>query len=313
MHHSYAFSFPALTAALLLLGHPAAFAQDLEWSSLELRELASGMKSLEGPAIHPVTGDLYFSDQNTGIEYIFRKDATEPEVHRDLGGKVNGHAFDAEGRLITCESAARKVTRLEEDGTYTVLASEYEGQPLNAPNDVAVHPADGSIWFTDPNYGLGQEGKDRQFVYRIDPDSLELTMVLPDNFRPDKPNGLAFSPDGKTLYLNVTSWNQVYAFDVTEAGTLKGQRVLIEKLQKWPDGLSVHPRTGDLFIALFAGGKDVNKDDQGINIFSPEGKPKGIIPAAGNTTNCAFSTNGNLLFITSGENLFGADISGMLD
>lgn len=270
---------------------------------VEIARLAEGHRSLEGPAWHPSGEWLVFSDQDAGREY--RWDAsTGVSERRALGGKVNGHAFDLQGRLITCESAARRVTRGSADQGLEVLADAGEdGLPLNAPNDVAVHPKDGAIWFTDPNFGLGKEGADRQYLYRIDPDSGAVRRALPDSF--NKPNGLDFSEDGRTLYLVVGSSNEVRAYPVGDSGLIAGDhRVLARGLDRWPDGLAVQAGTGWIFVALYSSRKE-GPDARGLDVFTPEGVCIGRIPLPGTTTNLAFHPGDpRSLVVTSGGQLF---------
>ena len=264
-------------------------------------KIADGFKFLEGPVWHPTEHYLVFSDQNANTEYRWSP-GEEVTVFRSPSNGANGHAFDAQGRLITCEGKARRMTRRERDGSYTVLADGFEGRSLNVPNDVAAHP-DGSIYFTDPNYGI-KEGGDRQFVYRISPQGI-LEKALPEAF--EKPNGIRLSPDAKTLYLNLTGPNKVLAYTLGEDGLPEGEpRVLAENLDRWPDGLAVHPETGYVFVALFSNQAN-HPDAQGINIFTPAGEFKGVIPVPGTTTNCCFDHTGKILYVTSGEGLYRID------
>src|SRR5207244_827393 len=125
-------------------------------------------------------------------------------VYHNVSNNANGNTFDWEGRLLSCEHGARRVVRYEHNGSVTVLAEKWQGKPLNAPNDIIVHP-DGGIWFTDPGYGIvgNYEGNKadlsiKERVYRIDPKSGKMEIVVEDMF---KPNGLCFSPDYKKLYV----------------------------------------------------------------------------------------------------------------
>ena len=132
------------------------------------------------------------------------EDTGEVSVFRSPSNYSNGNSRDRQGRLLTCEHDTRRVTRTEHDGTITVLIDHFQGKPLNAPNDLAVH-SDGAIWFTDPGYGImsNYEGHKAAFelpanVYRLDPKTREATVVVGDM---DKPNGICFSPDEKKLYI----------------------------------------------------------------------------------------------------------------
>jgi gluconolactonase len=173
--------------------------------SARLEELHTGCRWTEGPVWFSDHDCLYFSDIPN--ERVLRYLATDHSVSTYLQPSrfANGHTRDRQGRLISCEHGPRRVTRTEPDGSATVLADRFEGKKLNSPNDVVVK-SDGSIWFTDPSYGIlgDYEGKKSEseigacHVYRIDPASGEVTMVADDFV---KPNGLAFSPDESILYI----------------------------------------------------------------------------------------------------------------
>ncbi len=160
----------------------------------------------------------------------------------------NGNTRDREGRLVTCEHGTRRVTRTELDGAITVLAERWEGKRLNSPNDVVVK-SDGTIWFTDPRYGLdsyfeggrGESEIGSCNVYRLDPRDGSLQVVVDDFSRP---NGLAFSPDERVLYVvdsgrfpDPNGPHHIRRFDVTQGGTLRNSRVLIEVSPGLPAGL----------------------------------------------------------------------------
>jgi gluconolactonase len=198
-----------------------------------LEKLAGGFRWAEGPAYFPAGRYLVWSDIPN--DRIMRLDEASGAVgvFRSPSCHSNGNTVDRQGRLVTCEHGARRVTRTEHDGSITVLASEYEGQRLNSPND-AVVKSDGSIWFTDPAYGIDShyEGHKAEseiggcHVYRIDPHTGALRRVADDFVRP---NGLAFSLDERKLYVADTGATHVpdgprhiRVFDVDEAGILKG-------------------------------------------------------------------------------------------
>ena len=159
-------------------------------------------------------------------------------VFRANSNYSNGNTRDREGRLVTCEHGARRVTRTELDGSITVIADSYKGKRLNSPNDVVVK-SDGSIWFTDPNYGImsDYEGhkadmeQDGCYVYRVDPKSGKITVVV-DDF--DKPNGLAFSPDESMLYIansgvshDPDAPNHIRSFKVGKDGSAQGRQAVL--------------------------------------------------------------------------------------
>ncbi|MCB5176522.1 SMP-30/gluconolactonase/LRE family protein [Microvirga lenta] len=198
-----------------------------------LEKLAEGCRWAEGPAYFPAGRYLVWSDVPN--DRMMRYDETSDAVgiFRAPSGYSNGNTVDRQGRLVTCEHGTRRVTRTEHDGSITVLASHYQGRRLNSPNDVVVK-SDGSIWFTDPAYGIDSDYEGHKaeseigacHVYRIDPQSGDVTVVADDFVRP---NGLAFSPDESRLYVADTGATHaadgprhIRVFDVSEGGRLRG-------------------------------------------------------------------------------------------
>jgi sugar lactone lactonase YvrE len=208
-----------------------------------LDRVAGGFSFTEGPVWRG--DDLLFSDIPNSRTVRYRPLPEGPEIttFRHPTGNANGLTVDREGNLIACEHSTRRVSRVDANGSAETLVDAYEGKRLNSPNDVVVR-SDGAIFFTDPPYGLRNlsEGKELPFngVYRLDPDgSLHL---LADDF--ERPNGLAFSPDEKTLYIDDSAKFHIRAFDVSPDGALSGGRVLTELKPKAdergvPDGMKV--------------------------------------------------------------------------
>src|SRR6266852_6354614 len=156
-----------------------------------IQRLYTGMLWAEGPAWNGVGKYLMWSDIPNDVQMRWLDDDGHVSVMRRPAGNSNGNTFDHEGRQISCEHGTRKVVRYEYDGSVTVLADQWQGKPLNAPNDVIVHP-DGGIWFTDPGYGilLDYEGHKakleiKEAVYRIDPKTKKLDKVTDDIFKPN--------------------------------------------------------------------------------------------------------------------------------
>lgn len=188
--------------------------------------LYTGTRWAEGPVYFPAGRFLAWSDIPN--DRMLRWDELTGHVgpFRQPAGYVNGNTLDALGRLISCEQGNRRVTRTEADGSITVLADRWNGRRLNSPNDAVVR-SDGSIWFTDPNYGITSNYEGHQaepeidgcHVYRIDPVTAEVTKVAGDFVRP---NGLAFSRDEKQLYIADTRALHIRRFDVLDDGTLAG-------------------------------------------------------------------------------------------
>lgn len=197
-----------------------------------LETVAGGFHFIEGPIWHPQAHHLIFSDiiGNTIHRWSEKKGV---EAFRRPSHMANGNTYDREGRILSCEHATSRVTRSTANGggETEVLASHYAGKELNSPNDIVVK-SDGMIYFTDPNSGRGPKfGVERpqeldfQGVYRLDPDTGALTLLV-DDF--DKPNGLCFSLDEQTLFINDTVRQHIRAFDVKPDGTLGNGRLWAE-------------------------------------------------------------------------------------
>jgi sugar lactone lactonase YvrE len=185
-------------------------------------------------------------------------------------GKSNGLTFDRRGRLIACEHANRRVSRTEEDGTIVTIASHYKGKKLNSPNDVVVK-SDGSVYFTDPPYGLNPtfgtfEEQELTFygVYRVSPNGDNLSLLIDDSV----PNGLAFSPDESLLYVADTEMNHIRVFNVNDNGKTTNGRIFAEISGEplAPDGMKVDSE-GNVYVT----GKG------GIWVLNLEGRRLGII------------------------------------
>jgi gluconolactonase len=221
-------------------------------------------------------------------------------VYRQPCGNTNGHTTDLEGRLLSCETSGRRVSRTEHDGTVVTLADRYHGRRLTSPNDVVVK-SDGSVWFTDPDYGflhpeLGHGDKPEQprnRLYRVVPETGELTAVCEDF---DKPNGLAFSPDESVLYVGDSGRthgefrpHRVMAFDV-KSSTLENPRVFAEDIGPWvPDGMRVDV-DGNLYVTA----------GDGVQCFGPSGNMIGKILTPEVAANCSFGmSDRQTLFIAA--------------
>jgi gluconolactonase len=202
-------------------------------SSARLEKLAEGCRWAEGPAYFPAGRFLVWSDVPNDRMMRYDETSNAVSVFRAPSGYSNGNTVDRQGRLVTCEHGFRRVTRTEHDGSVTVLASHYKGKRFNSPNDVVVK-SDGSIWFTDPAYGIDSDYEGHKaeseiggcHVYRIDPQSGDVSLVA-DGFV--RPNGLAFSPDETCLYIADTGASHVTdgprhirVFDVDMSGRLTG-------------------------------------------------------------------------------------------
>ena len=246
----------------------------------KVEHLATGFGFTEGPLWR---GDhLLFSDipKNRIIKYQGTEAGPVLTTFRYPAGNPNGLTLDGGGGLLVCEHSNRRVSRTEADGSISVLANRYQGGLLNSPNDVVVR-SDGSIYFTDPPYGLPSQtqGKELDFqgVFRISPDGETLSLLVADM---ERPNGLAFSPDEKSLYVADTTRRHIMAFRVELDGTLTGGGVLAELTSEEPgapDGMKV-----DLEGNIYSTGPG------GVWVFDDGGTLLGRIPVPQLPANCAW-------------------------
>jgi sugar lactone lactonase YvrE len=260
-----------------------------------VEKVAGGFQFTEGP-VWVTDGYLLFSDIPADTIYEWRPGSASAEVFRRPSGHSNGLTLDRQGRLLACEHD-RRVSRTNVDGSVVALAERYQGRRLNSPNDI-VSKSDGSIYFTDPPYGLPrqEEGKELDFngVYRLSPDGV-LTL-LDDSF--ERPNGLAFSPDERVLYVDDSNKGHIRAFDVQADGTLANGRVFAELVNPGaegvPDGMKVDVR-GNVFCTG-AGG---------IWVLDPAGERLGVIEVPEVPANLAWGdTDLKTLYITARTGLY---------
>jgi sugar lactone lactonase YvrE len=260
-----------------------------------VEKVAGGFEFTEGPVWVP-DGYLLFSDIPASTIYRWTPGSVSAEVFRAPSGRSNGLTLDREGRLLACEHD-RRLSRTEGDGSVVTLAERYEGKRLNSPNDVVVR-SDDSIYFTDPPYGLPrqEEGRELDFngVYRLAPDGA-LTL-LDDSF--DRPNGLAFSPDERVLYVDDSRRGHIRAFDVQADGMLSNGRVFAELRepgeQGVPDGMKVDVR-GNVFCT----------GPGGIWVLDAAGEPLGVIRVPEVPANLAWGDDDlKTLYITARTGLY---------
>jgi gluconolactonase len=273
----------------------------------KVEKIAAGMRWSEGPVWFGDGRYLLWSDipnnrimkwdEETGAVSVFRKPANNS----------NGNTRDRQGRLLTCEHDSRRVTRTEYDGAITVIADNYQGKPLNSPNDV-VCKTDGSIWFTDPPFGIlgfyeGHVAKPElpTNVYRWDPQTKQLTVVTGDV---NRPNGLAFSPDESLLYVVEAGANPrvIRVFDVVNQGTqLAGGRTFVTaEAEGTPDGLRVDI-DGNLWVGWGMGKAGLD----GVAVFNPQGKLIGRIDLPERCANLCFGgRHRNRLFMCGSTSVF---------
>jgi gluconolactonase len=274
---------------------PAIIALDPEfekyWLKLSaIERLAGGCRWAEGPVYFGDGRFLLWSDIPNNRILKWEEETGAVSVYRKPANFANGNTRDRQGRLITCEHGGRRVTRTEYDGSLTVLMVSFDGKRLNSPNDVVVK-SDGSIWFTDPVFGIlgNYEGYKSEpelepNVYRLDPDSMRATIVAEAVLGP---NGLCFSPDEKVLYIVESRGvpnRKILAYDLTDGGRkLANKRVLIDAGPGTPDGMRCDI-DGNLWCGWGMGSAELD----GVMVFSPAGKPIGRIALPERSANLCF-------------------------
>jgi gluconolactonase len=275
-------------------------------SLAKIERLGTGFRWCEGPVWFGDGRYVLWSDIPNNRIMKWEDETGAISVFRKPSNNANGNTRDRQGRLVTCEHDARRVTRTEFDGTITVIAERYEGKPLNSPNDVVCR-SDGSVWFTDPPFGiLGYyEGHVATpelptNVYRIDPKGGALAVVAGDL---DRPNGLAFSPDESLLYVveGGVSPRVIRAYDVVDGGTrLAGKRTLVDAGTGTPDGLRVDV-DGNLWVGWGMGEEGLD----GASIFNPSAKLIGRIDLPERCANLCFGgLHRNRLFMCGSTSLY---------
>lgn len=268
----------------------------------DLTRLASGCEWAEGPVWLPRDASLIWSDIPND-RMLRWQPGGGVSVFRHPSNFANGNTLDREGRLVTCEHTSHRVSRTEVDGTVTSLVERYRGKRLNSPNDLAVR-SDGTIWFTDPPYGIlsSREGRvrdsdlDGNWVFRLDPATETLEPVLTDFVRP---NGIAFSPDERQLF-------------VSDSGPARHIRMF-----DLPDGQS--PVNGRVFATSDVGVSDGFRFDalgnlwtsagDGVHVYAPNGRRLGKILVPEKVSNLTFGgLSGRTLFITASTSVYAIEV-----
>jgi len=274
------------TLALLLLPLTA---QDLpDAPALQVEKVAHGFRFTEGP-VWSRDGYLLFSDIPAGRIMKHSPDGVT-EVYREASNGAAGNAFDAQGRLYSCETHARRITRTDKKGRVEVLADKWDGKRLNAPNDIVVSKS-GHAYFTDPAFGNQQDTRELDFygVYHISPKGQLSVIAKPAG----RPNGIAVSPNGRVLYVANSDERNIRAYDLDRDGEGSSERVVVSKIDGIPDGIRAG-EDGKLYVAA-----------KGILVYSPGGKLLTTIPVAETPSNCAFGgADLQTLYITARTSLY---------
>ena len=274
----------------------------------EFTKIHSGMKWAEGPCYIKSHKKLYFSDIPNN--HLLSWDGSNVKIEKDPSNFINGNTEDLEGNLISCSHGGRCIYKTDINGKTTTLVDKYLDKKLNSPNDVVVK-SDGTIWFTDPPYGIlsdyeGYKGDMEYgacYVFRYDPKENNLEVVSKDFL---KPNGLAFSVNEDKIYIadsggshDVNAPNQIMVYDIVENKILKNGKVFHK------------------FNPFFADGFRVDKDDnvwtsagKGIKCFNPQGEVIGQLLLPDLVANLTFGgENNNILYVTSSSNLYSMELN----
>jgi gluconolactonase len=293
----------AAAAADFVATQPAEFARCVP-PGAQIVKLADGLMFTEGPTWIKAGAYLVFSDipKNEMKRWSAAGGVT---TYRSPSHNTNGNTTDLAGRLLSCEHSGRRVAIQDAAGKLTTLVDSFEGKKLNSPNDVVVK-SDGTVWFTDPEYGLKtnpttkkKEGKEQagNFVYRHDPKSGRTTAVVRDFVQP---NGLAFSPDEKKLYVADSGEpRHIRVFSVAADGSVSGGAVFCTIDKGGPDGIRVD-----------VAGRVWSSTGDGVQIFGPDGRLIGRILLPESAANLCFGgDDGKTLFMTARKSLYSVKVA----
>lgn len=264
----------------------SATAQD--FTDIHLDRVATGFVFAEGP-VWSRDGYLIFSDapSNRILQFKFGEPAS---LYREKSNGASGNTLDAQGRLYTCETHSRRVTRTDKKGKVEVLAERWQGKRLNAPNDIVVRK-DGEIYFTDPAFGNQQDSRDLDFygVFHISRRG-DIELVAKSKGRP---NGIALAPSGRILYVTDSDDRNVRAYDLDKNGAASNERVVVPHIDGIPDGIRVD-ENGNLYVAA-----------ANLEVYSPDGKQLGTVHLVEPPSNCAFGdADFETLYITARTSIY---------
>ena len=283
-----------------------------------VERLAGGLRWAEGPVWFGDGRFLLVSDIPNNRILRWDECSGQVAVFRQPSEHANGHARDAQGRLVSCEHLTRRITRTEHDGRLTVLLGRFDGARLNSPNDITLNRHDGALWFTDPDFGIAgyYEGAPAvaerpHAVYRIDADG-RVDRLIDDLAGP---NGLAFSPDGAVLYVvesRARPHRRIWAFDHHPGGRLANRRVLLDAGGPGAlDGIAVDA-AGNLWCGFGSDGS-VDADPaalDGVRVYAPDGRPIGHVHLPERCANVCFGgPKGNRLFMAATRSVYALHVN----
>ena len=280
----------ALLLPLCLWGLGDSFAQDLTHQDItyKIEAVSTKHKFLEGPVWSAHDGYLLFTDVPTNK--IHKIDTKGISLFREPSGGASGNAFDDKGRLYTCETRARRVVRTDKKEKIEVLADQFEGKKFSGPNDITVTKNE-HVFFTDSAFGSAVETRELPFygVFHISPKGVVSAALKLQT----RPNGLALTSDGGTLYVSNSDERNVRAYDVSKDGILSNERTFVAKTDGVPSGLEVDEK-GNVYVAA-----------NEITVFSPQGRKTAVIHVAEKPSNMVFG-DGDLqsLYVTARSTLY---------
>ncbi len=277
-----------VTVGLLLAAWAGAQEPPAPWLEHYIEKIADGLHYVGGMAWSR-DGHLYFSDGPLGRVYQLTPGQPAAPLPVDLKAPA-GLAADEHGRILVCEAGARRIVRIKTGNAVDVLATAFDGHPLNSPNDLAIRK-DGTIFFTDPAFGSATDAMALPFhgLYRL----IGKNEVVALARWSTRPNGVALSPDGKTLYVAMSDERAIRAFDLDRQGNASNERILVSRIAGVPNTLRTDDK-GRLYLAAHM-----------VQVYSPEGKPLGQIELRERPTSLAFGDAGDrILFVSTRTSIY---------